>query len=708
MEFLVASSKLTARRLKILQLLLLLTRMGIVSLLAVGVARPYLTGGFFGGPLAKSKSSAVIILDNSYSMGLREGNETVFDVAKEVAGKVVSSFRHGDSLTFVLMAARPRLVTEGNPAPERVKKLIENSEPCDETTHILPSFQKGLEILESEKNTQKELFLITDCQRNGWGAGNRAGWDKVNQLLWNAKVKPRIYVLDVSRRAGENVMVSSIKLPAYPCGVGKKYIVEASARTTAEKPEGRPIFTLYLDEDGNEVARAEGSEFKDGVSTGRLIFSVDSPGFHWGKIAIQTDGLQADNAQYFIVEARRSVPILCVDGAGTADRFESGIAYLSLAFAPEKGIEGVEEISNVLDPKVVTVEQFWEEDLGQYEIVVLSNVGTISGRMYEELRDFVGNAGGLMIFLGEKVDTLEYSERYASSVKSFLPCAIGSARGEMPAQDGKEEGEDAVRISEVDFGYPAMAAFRDSAGGDLTTAKFYRFFFVNPDRSDPDVQVLARFTDGSPYIVEKKFGRGRTVLFTSSCDSRWSNMPLKPVFLPLVHRLAYYLVSGADERYNLTVGDKIVQRVEAEATSRPARITTPAAGTFKVVVNQGEAGKEEEEPLEPFVSFDETSRAGIYALRTSGASEEGDETGETARYFAVNVDTEESDLSALGEEGIERLIRRKEFRYFKAKGGAVERIEGIRQGKEMWRYFVVGILGFLVLESVLARQIDKG
>jgi hypothetical protein len=38
----------------------------------------------------------------------------------------------------------------------------------------------------------------------------------------------------------------------------------------------------------------------------------------------------------------------------------------------------------------------------------------------------------------------------------------------------------------------------------------------------------------------------------------------------------------------------------------------------------------------------------------------------------------------------------------------VERIEGIRHGKEIWRYFVVGVLCFLILESVLARQIDKG
>ena len=718
MEFLVSSSKLTAKRLKLLQLLLLLTRMGIVSLLVLGVARPYLTGGFLGGPLGKSTTSAVLILDNSYSMGLKAGTETVFDAAKKAAAELVSSFRRGDSITLILMGERPRVVTEGNPSPERVNKLIETSVPSDEKTDILASLRKGLEILDGEKNTQKELFLVTDCQQNAWSVANVAGWDSVGKLIQNAEVKPRVYVLDVSARPGENIVLSSARLPAYPCGVGKRYIVEATAVTTAEKPEGRPVFTLCLDRDGNEVARTDGSEFKDGISTGRLIFSVDSPGFHWGKISIQPDRLQADNARYFIVKAKEAVPVLCVDGVGSLDEFESGIAYLTYAFAPEKGLEGLDDIANVLSPKVVNLEQFWQEELREYEIIVLSNVGVLSGRMHQTLRDFVAQGGAVMIFLGDRVDPLEYSERFASSPNSFLPCALGGAEGTVPQAGEKEAASDSVRISEVDFEHPAMAAFRDAAGGDLTTAKFYRYFPTKPDTADPDVQVLARLSEGSPYLVEKTLGRGKTILFTSSCDVKWSNMPLKPVFLPLVHRIAYYLVSGADERYNLTVGEKIVQRLEAEEASSPAETATPAGGVFKVMPSMPDQGSGQKDGLktEPTLSFEETSASGIYTLTTSSGITRGIGTGPSGdpleqgkiRYFALNADTGESDLAPLQEEGIRRLLRSSEVKYVKTETGTIRALEEARHGKEIWRYVVVGVLGFLVLESVLARKIDKG
>ncbi len=705
MEFLVSSSKMTARRLKIIQALLLLTRMSIVGFLAVGLARPFLTGGFLSGALARSKSSAVIILDNSYSMGLRGGNDTNFDTGREIAEKVAASFRRGDSLTFLLMAGKPRVITEGNPAPKRVRRLVQNSELCDERTDILASLTKGLEILASEKNTRKELFLITDCQKNAWRAGNSEGWETVNRLLSSETVQPRVYLVDVSRGAGENVTVVSASLPSYPCGVGKRHMVEVAARSSAEKPSGRPVFTLFLDDEEKEVARAEGSAYKDGVSRSRLVFSLENPGFHWGKVAVQADCLEADNARYFTVEAKQSVPILCLDGGRAGKPTESGAAYLAYAFAPEKGMgtEAMQAVSNILDPKVIGVERFWDEELGNYDIVVLHDVGVISGPMYESLEAFVRNGGGVILFLGENTDPVEYAARYMSSPKSFLPCGVGEARGEVPGEGGEEGAPRAYRIAEVDSGHAAMASFVEGVGGDLSTAKFYKFFSVAPDEADPDVKVLARFDDGSPYVVQREYGRGGTILFTSSCDLEWTNLPLKPVFVPLVHRLSYHLTSGRGGRYGLTVGEKIVERVETGGTER-ATLAAPDGSRFLLVPTESEAQEGRGEgALE--VAFEDTSRAGTYQLiHPGGAGEEG----QPRSYFAVNVDTEESDLSALEERAIRNLVRWKELRYLKAESGDIGNIEEVRRGKEIWRYLMVAVIGFLVVESLLARQIDRG
>ena len=52
----------------------------------------------------------------------------------------------------------------------------------------------------------------------------------------------------------------------------------------------------------------------------------------------------------------------------------------------------------------------------------------------------------------------------------------------------------------------------------------------------PGAQVLARFDDGAPALLERRVGSGRVLLWTSSLDLAWNDLPLKPVFLPFVHR----------------------------------------------------------------------------------------------------------------------------------------------------------------------------
>ena len=49
--------------------------------------------------------------------------------------------------------------------------------------------------------------------------------------------------------------------------------------------------------------------------------------------------------------------------------------------------------------------------------------------------------------------------------------------------------------------------------------------------------MLARFDGGAPALLERRVGSGRVLLWASTLDLSWSDLPLKPVFLPFVHRV---------------------------------------------------------------------------------------------------------------------------------------------------------------------------
>src|SRR5437867_10171524 len=81
MRFLQASVEQNQRRMKIEDLILLVVRCLLLVLLALALARPAIlsnTADRFG----QSKVTAIIIVDNSYSMGVSDGTQTRFDKAR--------------------------------------------------------------------------------------------------------------------------------------------------------------------------------------------------------------------------------------------------------------------------------------------------------------------------------------------------------------------------------------------------------------------------------------------------------------------------------------------------------------------------------------------------------------------------------------------------------------------------------------------------
>jgi len=90
LRFLRSASEKTARRRKIENLLLMILRMLLFALLAFALSRPFLSEkfGLFG---AEDSGAAVLVLDNSYSMGVQSASETRFGKAKKEARAILES-----------------------------------------------------------------------------------------------------------------------------------------------------------------------------------------------------------------------------------------------------------------------------------------------------------------------------------------------------------------------------------------------------------------------------------------------------------------------------------------------------------------------------------------------------------------------------------------------------------------------------------------
>jgi membrane-associated phospholipid phosphatase len=94
--FLKSLEKTRMRRVKIMEYLLLIIRTLIILLVVAAFARPAIRGGFVTKVGAHAKTSAVILLDNSYSMGYDTKDGSVFDLAKEKTQRILEQLEEGD------------------------------------------------------------------------------------------------------------------------------------------------------------------------------------------------------------------------------------------------------------------------------------------------------------------------------------------------------------------------------------------------------------------------------------------------------------------------------------------------------------------------------------------------------------------------------------------------------------------------------------
>src|SRR5204862_4970665 len=168
MRFVKASVEQNQRRMRVEDMILLALRCLLVALLALALARPAIlskASDLFG----QSKVTGVIVLDNSYSMGVSDGTMTRFDKARDAALAAIDSLPSG-SATAVLLASD--VVQSAIPEPtfdmNLARKVILDAPLTDRASDLLPAIEKAIDVLRGRLAIRNEIYLITDGQAVGW------------------------------------------------------------------------------------------------------------------------------------------------------------------------------------------------------------------------------------------------------------------------------------------------------------------------------------------------------------------------------------------------------------------------------------------------------------------------------------------------------------------------------------------------------------
>ncbi|MCS7469385.1 BatA domain-containing protein [Stieleria sp. ICT_E10.1] len=700
--------RVNRRRMQVTNLLLLLLRCAIPVLLAFCLARPVWTG--LRALAGDAPKTLVIAIDDSRSMSLTPPGEPArIEVAKEELRTVLADLTRRDEVMLVrgsrlgavpskmgvsdALAALRKIDAQGNAVS--IGQLVDAAiAAADEGSHprrqilVVSDFQAGA----VDAATLEAARRIAETNQI------EAESDRGNQMV--------IDMLDVGTHWDDlaNVSVDAVTIDSPVIVSERSGVYTATLRNASDLPANdlRLIWSI----DGKPLEPRVVSIDAKSTSTNRLTHTIDQAGIHEIAATIDRgDVLVDDNTRSVAVEVINEVNVLLVDGRPGNEPLSGQADFLAIALSPFAF--GGDDRPDPVRAAVVTSQRLESAlDENPTRVIVLCGVGQLSDSAKQRIAIFVDQGGALVVFDGPSLRPELYNQgwRNQDAVLSF-PASLGDVVGNPDVDSGGSEETFAIdQPTSLYQPWKILARGSDNPLSAVNLSAYRAFTIDEADENAPTHRiVLLRTTDGAPLAVMDTVGDGTVVQFAISGNAAWTNLPLRPVFLPLIQQMVLDL-AGKRSDAMIQVGQPIV----ISPNDWPAPQTERGAETrthFAARTPRGQFELETPDAGEP-VRLTATYSPGVYTIQkrlTDLADPEKSETMETLRI--ATVDASESMLVDVSQERQQTLANILSAQVFESAVLLQDADRSRSFGREIWRVILVALLIALVAELWLQQNL---
>jgi hypothetical protein len=682
------------------ELFLLACRMALFFFLAVALARPLLLpkgqSAFLGG-----SRNVVLVIDNTPSMGQVEDGSPILENARAAARDVLAGLKAGDTAAIVLAGRRDAGPDVPIPQPtdnlDDVRQVVNDVTVVPLATDLSGAVARAEALAKGGTAASKEVYVFSDLQDAGW-AESADGPGGSDVAITFVQVKPR---------KRDNVAITAVQYGAARPMVGVPFEIKPYVGFLGDRAD----VVVRLVVDGNEVARRKVERPSRGSwATPRFHHTFATGGWHSGFVEVLDDVLPLDNRRHFAFPIIDSVKVLAVNGAPASVAHLDELAYLRAALTATADENGNSPIHmDTVSPAELNGRPLVE--LKKYPLVILANVESLAASVVERLEEYVDGGGRLFVSLGDNVRSPGYNDSLANPSRphgGLLPGKLVKVLGDPTGT------ATFAAVDDVDTDHPALSAFSDPRAGNLTLVRLKAAWEVE---RQPDAAVLmhARRDDGTgaglPLLLEKEYGRGRVMLFTSTIDADWTNFPVRPSFLPWAHRLVGYLAQENGRQATALTGEEVASPLPAEG-SLPVTVTRPDGKPAFPVPARDDPAR---------LVLTDTAIAGIYIFTRSDRPDK-------PALVAVNLPSDESNPLTLDESlpdrfpeiadeadankrtlaGLHRLMPNHPaalVQFVDDPTKAADVAAGTRRGIKFWDALLIMVLVIALIETWLANRI---
>ena len=533
-----------AARLRVVDMLLLITRALLIAALVLVAASPYRV---VQSSLLDRQHALAIVFDDSLSMSAVYEGKTLIERAAALAAEQIRKLPEGSEVSVVLSGKSPRVWVRRRSDLEMLETVFgEFDGRSTRGDAMCDAVQAAVELLLQSELGDRRLLVVSDFTE-----GTRA-----ETCDWPSR-GIRVAFETVSTPNPDNRRIASVEV------VGERNAadgmrLDVQIRGTSTRSQQ----TLRMRQKGQETQKASVRPTGDGGEASLRI----SPGATDAVVELQLDPddvLPADNVRGVLLGSD-TVHVLLVDGDPHPDPRKRETAFVShvLGVAPRIGRSFAVETLDAQDLS--------ESAIIRSDVVVLANA-TLDEKWLPLIQRYVGGGGSLWITAGDRVNP----RAYGSVLSELLPGRYTATRME------------ARPLSLDSKTLPELGQAKVRGRTPIAEASL-------------DAVVTARFSDGAAAMLEHRYRSGRVAMLATTIDDAWTDLPYQPVFVPFVLdtllRLAgrtehsvepYAAVSlpGSTQSQRIQVVTPSGRTIDLSEADRVAFRETGEIGAYRVLVN---------------------------------------------------------------------------------------------------------------------------
>jgi hypothetical protein len=216
---------------------------------------------------------------------------------------------------------------------------------------------------------------------------------------------------------------------------------------------------------------------------------------------------------------RRRIALLAGDSGNDLQPLLLPLYYISRALEP---------YADIIEPRTANLATSIPELLASNpSAIIMADIGRLPGETYAPLQQWLARGGTLIRFAGPRLAAAPADDPLVPVVLRQGERALGGAMSWSEPQPLAE--------------FPNFGPFAGMPRASDITVTRQVLAEPTPDLAE---RTWASLADGTPLVTTKQVEAGRIVLFHTSAEATWSNLPLSGQFVDMLRRLVQLARAG--------------------------------------------------------------------------------------------------------------------------------------------------------------------